>query len=42
MTDKQRKTKVNHLLTELRKNQKIVNVGSDAKPKWVLNISQND
>jgi len=42
MTDKQRKTKINHLLSELRKNQKIVNVGSDAKPKWVLNISQND
>jgi ATP-dependent DNA helicase RecG len=42
MSDKQRKTKINHLLSELRQNQTIRNDGSDAKSKWVLNISQND
>nr|NQU91830.1 putative DNA binding domain-containing protein [Bacteroidota bacterium] len=37
MTDKQRKVKINHLLTELRVNNIIKNEsGIDAKPKWVL------
>lgn len=36
MTDKQKKTKVNHLLSELRKKEIIVNTGSYQKPKWVL------
>lgn len=39
MTDKQRKVKINHLLSELRKKQKIRNDGSDAKPKWIYNTS---
>jgi ATP-dependent DNA helicase RecG len=36
MSDKQKKVKINHLLSELRRNGKIKNNGSDAKPKWVL------
>lgn len=37
MTDKQRKTKINHLLSELRINNIIKNEsGIDAKPFWVL------
>lgn len=35
-TDKQKKTKINHLLSELRRNEMIVNKGSYGKPKWVL------
>lgn len=41
MTDKQRKIKINHLLSELRKKQKIRNDGSDARPKWIFNSSHN-
>lgn len=36
MDNKQRKTKVGNLLTELRASQKIVNKGSDAHPSWTL------
>lgn len=36
MDDKQKKVKVNNLISELRKKGKIVNKGNDAKPKWVL------
>lgn len=36
MNDIQRKHKINRLLSELRKKQKIKNVGNDAFPKWVL------
>jgi ATP-dependent DNA helicase RecG len=36
MDDKQKKIKINNLLAELRKKNKIRNDGSDAKPKWVL------
>lgn len=40
MTDKQRKTKINHLLSELRTNNIINNEsGIDAKPLWVLSKS---
>lgn len=36
MTDKQKKTKINHLLSELRVDLIIENTGSSAKPNWVL------
>ncbi|WP_126245896.1 RNA-binding domain-containing protein [Chitinophaga rhizosphaerae] len=36
MDDRQKKIKVNNLLSELRKNGKIKNIGSDAAPQWVL------
>lgn len=36
MDDKQKKVKVNNLISELRKKGKIVNKGNDAKSKWVL------
>jgi len=36
MSDKQKKTKINHLLTELSTKKIIKNDGNDAKPKWVL------
>ena len=36
MNEKQRKTKINNLLSELRKEGRIRNVGIDFKPKWVL------
>lgn len=36
MGDKQRKIKINNLLSELRRKNRIQNVGSDSKPKWVL------
>jgi ATP-dependent DNA helicase RecG len=35
-TDEQKKVKINHLLTELREQNKIQNVGSDTKPEWIL------
>jgi ATP-dependent DNA helicase RecG len=35
MGDKQKKTKITNLLTELRKNKKIKNSGNDTKPNWV-------
>lgn len=36
MTDKQKKIKINNLLSELRRKQRIRNAGSDRNPKWVL------
>lgn len=36
MTDKQKKIKINNLLSELRKKNRIRNDGSDRTPKWVL------
>ena len=36
MSDKQKKIKINNLLSELRRKNRIRNDGSDAKPKWVL------
>lgn len=36
MNDKQKKVKINHLLSELREEGDIENRGSDKKPKWVL------
>jgi ATP-dependent DNA helicase RecG len=39
MTDRQRKVKINHLLSELRRKEKVRNDGSDAKPKWVIKNS---
>jgi ATP-dependent DNA helicase RecG len=36
MEDKQRKTKVTNLLSELRMNKRIRNSGNDAKPNWVI------
>ena len=32
----QKKVKVNNLIAELRRKGEIINVGSDTKPKWVL------
>lgn len=36
MTDKQRKTKVANLISELRRENKIINKGSYAQPSWAL------
>jgi ATP-dependent DNA helicase RecG len=36
MNDKQKRTKINHLLSELRETSKITNVGTDFKSKWIL------
>lgn len=36
MTEKQKNTKINHLLSELRKKDVIKNTGSDFKPNWIL------
>jgi ATP-dependent DNA helicase RecG len=36
MDDKQKKIKVNNLLSELRLKIRIENIGSDASPKWIL------
>jgi len=36
MEDRQKKIKINNLLSELRNKLKIKNIGSDARPKWVL------
>ncbi len=36
MTEKQRKTKIANLLSELRINNRINNAGSDTKPEWVI------
>jgi ATP-dependent DNA helicase RecG len=40
MNDKQKKIKVNNLLSTLRKQKRIKNAGSDKAPKWVLQESQ--
>jgi ATP-dependent DNA helicase RecG len=36
MDDKQKKIKINNLISELRNKDKIKNVGSDRFPKWIL------
>jgi len=36
MDDKQKKIKITNLLSELRIKERIENIGSDVKPKWVL------
>jgi ATP-dependent DNA helicase RecG len=36
MDNKQKKVKINNLLSELRNKKRIENTGSDALPKWVL------
>ena len=36
MDEKQKKIKINNLISELRKKGRIRNDGNDAKPKWVL------
>lgn len=36
MDDKQKKNKVTNLIAECRRNEKIINKGTDANPKWVL------
>lgn len=36
MNDKQKKTKINHLLSELRAKNVIKNIGTFSKPKWIL------
>ncbi|NVO07293.1 MAG: putative DNA binding domain-containing protein [Rhodoferax sp.] len=41
MDDKQRKAKVGNLLTELRRNKKITNLGSYAHPAWALFNANN-
>ena len=37
MNDKQKKIKINNLISELRKKGRVRNIGSDVKPKWVSN-----
>ena len=41
MGDKQKKIKINNLLSEMRKKNRIINVGTDTKPNWVLVSSNN-
>lgn len=41
MEDKQRKIKINNLLSELRRNDRIKNEGTFKEPKWVL-INSSD
>jgi ATP-dependent DNA helicase RecG len=36
MSDKQKKTRINHLLTELSSKQKIENIGTTRHSRWVL------
>ena len=36
MEDKQKKIKVNNLIAELRRKERVKNTGSDVRPKWVL------
>lgn len=41
MENKQRKIKINNLLSELRKRKRIKNIGSYKEPKWVLVKERN-
>ena len=41
LSDKQKKTKIANLLLSLRKDNKIINVGSDKKPLWRLVDAEN-
>lgn len=36
LSEKQKKVKVNNLISSLGKEGRIENAGSDTKPKWVL------
>lgn len=36
MEDKQKKIKINNLLSEMRRKDRIKNEGNDAKPVWTL------
>lgn len=36
MDEKQKKNRINHLISELRKKNRIINEGSDFKSKWIL------
>jgi ATP-dependent DNA helicase RecG len=36
LAEKQKKTKINHLLTDLKQKELIENIGNDFKSKWVL------
>ena len=38
LTDRQKKTKANHLLSKLSKDGKITNTGNTVKPLWTLKI----
>lgn len=40
MNDKQRKVKINNLLSEMRRKNRIKNNGNDKAPKWVLAASK--
>ncbi len=40
MSDTQKKTKINHLIQELRQNGKILNKGTFSNPKWILSNNQ--
>lgn len=42
MDEKQKKIKINNLLSEMRKKNRIVNVGSDTQSKWVIISANND
>ncbi|MBP7152660.1 MAG: hypothetical protein KBA43_08360, partial [Paludibacteraceae bacterium] len=41
MDEKQKKIKINNLLSELRKKKKIENIGTFKNPKWVLIMKIN-
>jgi ATP-dependent DNA helicase RecG len=41
MDEKQKKIKINNLLSEMRKTNRIVNEGTDTKSKWVLVAANN-
>ena len=41
MDEKQKKIKINNLLSELRKKKKIENIGTFKNPKWVLLMKIN-
>lgn len=41
MDEKQKKIKINNLLSEMRKKKRIINEGTDTKPNWMLVSSNN-
>jgi ATP-dependent DNA helicase RecG len=41
MDEKQKKIKINNILSEMRKTNRIVNEGTDTKSKWVLVATNN-
>lgn len=41
MNDKQRKIKVGNLVAELRRQKKVINLGSDTRPSWSLITEAN-